>query len=211
MIKYGLELEGFAIRGKTVVLPPKNWPLDGFPGLVELRTVGGNTLEASFAELFEKRWKLPYVEGVSFNNELTEQTFTGKELAALRKEYSFGKEAQDVHNLYGHEPRNLRGKTLASLQINISNELRRRNEIIVDNKKITEPAGYGLLNIPKIVKNLDTEFAFAIKAAGRQPGMYCIKDGYRLEYRSLPNALFEWDWQGCINFIARIRKCVEGE
>ena len=55
----------------------------------------------------------------------------------------------------------------------------------------------------KIVKSLDEEFEKEIRESNRQPGMYAIKDDIRLEYRSLPNSVFDIDYQ---NLLERLRR-----
>ena len=207
VIKYGFELEGFVIDKLygNVLLPTLSHPLDGFPGLVELRTKGGNSLEEAYSEIVKKYLYLPDNE---YSFVKSEHKFSGEDMAKLRKSFSFEKRNIDILNIYGKSPRRSGNKTLASLQINISNQI---TSGYTNDKNIYIPPTYGLLDIYNIVKNLDTEFDKEIKRSNRQPGMYAIKDSIRLEYRSLPN--FVWSFgvrSGEGNtFLSRIRKCVE--
>lgn len=201
--KYGFELEGFFMpKGRAPKLPPKDYPTDGFPGIVELRTRGGKSLLEAYAGILAEYVKYSDVEFSKF-----ETIFGGEERAKIRRRYT-DKTAWDIRNLYGKPPRLLGNRTIASLQINIS---------MVNCKEFTNkdgvlfPTRYGLLDIPRIVRSLDEEFAAEIKEAKRQPGEYCVKDSFRLEYRSLPNFAFELNPAKAKPFLARIERCVKGE
>ena len=66
-----------------------------------------------------------------------------------------------------------------------------------DDKGNFFPAQYGLLDVARIVKLLDKEFAKEITDSKRIKGEYAIKDNVRLEYRSLPaSAFFLKDFDG---------------
>lgn len=212
MLKFGFELEGFISGDDDEILPPHQindqLPLDGFPGLVELRSTGGKELIGAYTDIINEyiRLRLKY-SNTHFDK--WEHTYPGDELAWMRAHCDFTKQRVSVHNIYGHKTRNVGKKTLASLQINISNEITPAYEIMVEDyvaRKISPH--YGLLDIPRIVRNLDKEFSSEIKASGRQPGMYAIKWGYRLEYRSLPNAAFVWELDKSGDFLERINKAV---
>lgn len=47
-LQFGFELEGFVVKDSLITIPPPisvlDIPLDGMPGLVEARTVGGENL-----------------------------------------------------------------------------------------------------------------------------------------------------------------------
>lgn len=205
MYKYGFELEGFCYNSSTqaLKLPPVGYPTDGFPGIVELRSVGGNYLIDSFLQVLKAYMELDKQETiVSFANH--EAYFSASQLAQIRKGGMYIKEPVDVQNIYNKPPRDSKGKTLASFQINISNELRAARDV----EKFHIPASYGMLDIPRIVRNLDKAFLEDIARAKRQPGMYAIKDGYRLEYRSLPN--FSFSFSRNLKFLNKIREAVEG-
>lgn len=77
-----------------------------------------------------------------------------------------------------------------------------------DRVVVKEPALYGLFDFYPIVKKLDDEFKNEIKAANRQAGFYAIKDGCRLEYRSLPNSVFETELAAITKLLNRIGGCV---
>lgn len=211
-ILYGFELEGFAVVDGQVVLPPQLWPKDGHPGIVELRSTGGKSLEDSYFEICKGFMSLS--DKALFDYTRNEHKFTGKELAELRRSYQFHKEVLDIRNLYGKEPRTLHGKSITSFQINISNLISSEVKLkIQQNDKIIDhfvPARYGMLDIGTIVRNLDEEFKNEIKHSNRQKGFYCLKDNNtRLEYRSLPSSIFCTNLMDINKLLNRIRKAVE--
>lgn len=207
MFRYGFELEGFFEDEAGVIVPPdrsNSFPKDGFPGLCELRTTGGKCLHEAGAELLGLA--LSYNLSL-INFRIHEHKFSGEEMAYIRKHFRFEKDQVDVKNIYGKKPRALNGRTLASFQINISNQLSESRK----DKDVYIPAQYGLLDVHGIVLRLDKAFATDIKNSNRQPGMYAIKDNYRLEYRSLPN--FSWHMDEpylCRSVLNRIKDAVEG-
>ncbi len=198
--RYGLELECFYSVDGMIQIPPKEFPVDGFPGLIELRTDGHHTLEGAFAKLYEVDFRLPQ-GNLMF---ICEHKFTPAEKRELRKRHWI-KDTCDIQSLYGKKPKDLRGKTIASLQINISNLVR---SSFKDDKGVYHSDQFSLLDIPRIVRALDQEFESEIKVAKRQLGEYCVK-GDRLEYRSLPNSV--WSFLTPKQLIKRIRKVVEGD
>lgn len=203
MLKFGLELEGFFDSGKGfdfIAPPPKDYPTDGFPGLVEFRSTGANSLHEAYSQVLVEIIKHPNVLTSEF-----EHTFSPESRAELRRRHEV-KSAWDIRNLYGKNPRALGNKTIASLQINISNSTSSEYR---DKDGTVHPERFGLLDVPKIILNLDEEFQEEIKEAKRQAGEYCIKDGRRLEYRSLPNFVFPTNPQAAKTFLERIEKCVE--
>lgn len=207
-IKYGFELEGFYVDNDTgeVTIPHYSLPADGFPGLVEFRTTGGLDLFEAYGSITAEIEKTK-VQSHNVNTFIHEHKFTPEDMALLRKTRYFTKEIVDVQNVYGKKPRDNRGKTLASVQVNISN-LSRYAQLVgqgKDKDRWVIPDQYNLLDIPQIIRNLDKAFEKEIKESGRQPGMYAIKNGYRLEYRSLPN--FTWHEE---DFLKRIKEAVEG-
>lgn len=206
MFKYGFELEGFAVTGvNDVVIPPDDWPVDGFPGLVELRTVGPLDLHRAWADILMIDLKTR-TQLIHTNYEITEHKFSGMEMSTLRATRDFSKRQLKVCNIYNKAPRRTGNRTLASLQINISNML--SNEYRkVDGTFV--PAAYGLLDVHGIVRRLDQEFKTDITNSKRQPGMYAIKDSVRLEYRSLPNSVFEFNAKHAKDFLNRIECAVE--
>ena len=223
MFLYGFELEAFFLKQNgtdgigEVILPPKDWPADGYPGLLEFRSTGGLPLDDAFACL-EKDYTKYYNQCPSGHEISTDQfrhKFTPEQQAAMRKEGRFfGKNQVDVKSLYGKKARDNKGYTFASFQINISNQIRaaRTVESFNGDKKTVHPipAAYGLLDIPNIVWNLDNEFKDEIAVAKRQLGVYAIKSGEtRLEYRSLPNFVVSFDFVEKQKLLSRIRKCVE--
>ena len=206
--KYGIELEGFQRASKSYgasVIPPRiGLPLDGFPGLVEFRTVGAMSLEDAVWNVFRQYTECPEIVDVS----LCEHTFTASERGQIMSRVSL-KEGAVVSNIYNKSPKNLGNRTIASCQINISMEI---VPSFTDSDGVYFPERYGLLDIPTIVRRLDKEFEDDIADTRRQKGFYSIKHrNIRLEYRSLPNCVFPTSADDIPNFISRIKKAVEGE
>jgi hypothetical protein len=201
MFKFGFELEGVYLPHGQVEVPPKEYPTDGFPGLVELRTSGYKTLREAYGDIL-----VQYSDCTDVTFTEYEAFFDSKQRAELRCREE-RKSAWDIQNLYGKAPRLLGNRTIASCQINVSNLL---SEQRTDDKGVYHSPRWGLLDVPRIVRALDEEFADEIKEARRQPGEYCIKD-VRLEYRSLPNFAFELDLTKAKEFLNRIDNCIQGE
>ena len=202
MIRYGFELEGYWKTGNSTGLPPKTYPTDGFPGLIEFRTVNHHTLIGAWIYLLKDMFQFDLS---GFDSSINEHTFTAEEKRILRKR-NWGKTPVDVQNLYDKKPRPLGNKSIASFQINLSNCTRLA---YTDDKGVKHPDLFTALDVGKIVKSLDNEFKSEIKSSGRQVGEYAIK-GNRLEYRSLPNFVAPWNEPMKVkNFLERIRKCCE--
>lgn len=183
--------------GENVSLPPRNYPTDDFPGLVEARTVGGESLRKQFYMLLSEMDRL---EGTNWTKH--EHTFDTRQKVQIRARHS-EKGGISIGNIYGKDPKALGNRTLASFQINISNfvgSIQPRGE----NSALRDI--YGPFDFFQIIKRLDEEFATEIKESNRQPGFYCLKDQLRVEYRSLPNsvALIKPN-----TLLSRIEKCVE--
>ena len=208
--KFGFEVEGFLVKNNTIVVPPQHFPKDGFPGLIEIRTEGGGDLFDQFFNLYSILMK----EDLKVNNhqEYTydfttyQHRFSASDISYMRRTSDFFKSRVDVQSLYGKEPRSKNGVTLASFQINISNQIQESYwTVSKDGKTVSkEPDKYGPVDIPKIVRALDIEFKNEIKDSGRQPGIYAIKENKRLEYRSLPN--FVWEDEHLISRLAKVFK-----
>lgn len=192
--RFGFEVEGFAVKNGLVVVPPSGASTDGFPGLLELRNTGGSGLYSSLVDLtksFHELRRSFQCVGCEYDFTVPMHSFTGSDMAYLRKNARFVKDQVDIQNIYGKVPRRFGNKTLASFQINMSSLIRGSSSYEDKNGNKREiPESYGLLDVHRIVKAFDKEFAAEIKESNRQPGMYAIKDGYRLEYRSLPNYVF---------------------
>ena len=200
-IQYGFELEGFYLNDdREITVPPKDYPTDDFPGLVELRTTDGKNIEDQAWEIFRGVTKYPYVLFIQH-----EHTFNSRDRAKIQALFDY-KGGTQVFNIYGKSPKLTGNKTLASLQINISNKI---SNSYTDKNGNYYPERYGLLNIPLIIRNLDEEFNLDLKESKRQPGMYSIKDLNRLEYRSLPNFSFPTEASEIHKFVNRIKSCVE--
>lgn len=207
MLRYGFELEGFLEKDNQVVIPHRDFPVDGFPGLVELRNVGGASLEDSYSKILAAYLALPKIHG-TVNFARPEHVFTGKDMQTLRAHSVFDKRLLSIKNIYGRSPRRLGNKTMAALQINVSEQVAPER---IDEKGYRHAPRYGLLDVYGIVSRLDKEFEKEIRESKRQPGMYAIKDYYRLEYRSLPNSVFKFSIDEAEVVLNRISNAVEGE
>lgn len=158
-------------------------------------------MEDQYLNLFKQIFKLNLTpEVVDFG--LHVHKFQTRDLVKIRSLMNVSKGRLSVKNIYNKEPKYLNNKTIASFQVNVSNLLSPSHTL----KEITYPARYGVVDVYTIVRNLDEEFKEEIKSSGRQPGMYAIKDSIRLEYRSLPNFVFN---RTSMDVIERIRRCVE--
>lgn len=206
---YGFEIEGFDTDSSThnIIIPSNRinfFDKDGFPGLVEVRTSGGNSCihQAGF-ELLKEMAKYP-----SVRFDICEHIFSGEEKNKLRREQTT-KRSVEINNIYGKSPRLLGNKTIASFQINISNRLA---DTYRNKDGVMFPPTYGLLDINKIVRNLDKLFEVDIKNSKRQPGFYAIKDnGIRLEYRSLPNYTMADNMYMLYEMLTKIKNAVEAK
>lgn len=204
-IKFGFELEMFCGTDETengVRIPSLDMPTDGFPGLVEFRTIGGMSLEAAWSKIAEQAVIYRFSDA---DLRLTQARFTTDQISAMRKQGRFRKPIVHVRNVYGKKQKDLKGLTLASFQINMSHQLSAECK---DDKGVFHPARYGLLPCEPIVRELDKEFQVYIKSAKRQPGMYAIKDNIRLEYRSLPNSVFSFNPTEAYRLTKRIKEAV---
>ena len=188
---FGFELEGFYRVANLVTLPPRYYPTDGFPGLCEVRTVGGQYLEAAYYALLNQFRQHPF----DFNT--YEYTFSPKEKQILRRRWN-EKEAVSINNIYGKAPRALGNKTIASFQISLSRPTR---------KGLNDRQEYGIFDFVPMIERLDETFAKEIADSKRQPGWYAVKDD-RVEYRSLPNFVFTEDREGITKLLDKISKAV---
>jgi hypothetical protein len=202
-LQYGFELEGFYYNSAhEFTTPPREYPTDGFPGLVELRTTGAACLDRCYSEIIRQSLKTP-----STNFETHVHSFSRDCRQEIRRRH-FEKTEVSIQNLYNKKPRLLGNKTLASFQLNISNLLHpsfrnKEGELVAER--------YGLLDIPSIIRRLDAEFEEEIKMANRQPGEYAIKDGFRLEYRSLPNFVFPFSPSHAPRFLSRLERATKSD
>lgn len=212
MFRYGFELEGFLLdKEDNLCVAPfgSSYPLDGHPGIVEIRTVGGGDLNQQYFNLLSVMSRLPKSEELHFSAEFAWAEFSGAQLSALRKSHPFHKESQEVFNLYNKSPKRWGNKNGASFQINVSNLLEEGRSEIVGTTIRKTPDKYGLLDVAGIVRRLDEEFRDEIIDSGRQIGCYTIKENIRLEYRSLPNTVFTSQFEDSLTLINRIRQAVE--
>lgn len=181
MFHFGFELEGFEQDSSGKInLPSKDRTTDGFPGLIEIRTKGGAGLQEAYFDLLRQYVMNP------FDTVTNRHKFTLEELRTLRKT-GWHKEALTLSNLYNKAQKDLKGTTIASLQLNFSCV---DHLSYVDRDGKTVPTKYKLFDFVPIIRELDSLFHQEIVGAGRQIGWYAVKDGYRVEYRSLPNSVF---------------------
>ena len=203
--RFGIELEGFQVDPNgLVVIPDKKLPTDGFQGLVEFRTFGALSLEDSAWDIFR------LVTENQFNVDFTlhEHRFSAKEKAKCYENPTL-KGGHRVRNIYGRAPKDLKGKTIASCQINISKLISKSHIEYIGGAPIKFEDTFGLLDVYSIVKALDKEFFEEIQTSRRQAGMYSVKDNVRLEYRSLPNFVFPTKDKDIRQFVDRINSALE--
>lgn len=196
--RFGFELEGFYSVNNTITLPPKGYPTDGFPGLCEVRSSGGKSLWDAHTQLLGEYNRNP------FDYETVEYTFSPDDKRQIRARNG-EKTAVSIQNVYGKKPKALGNRTLASLQINIS---LLTDSSYTDKEGRYHPERYGLFDYVPIIRALDNTFKEQIEDAGRQIGWYAVKDGYRVEYRSLPNKVFSIYPHRIKDLLDRIEKAV---
>jgi hypothetical protein len=197
-LRFGFELEGFYRDADgNVALPPTRYPTDGFPGLCELRSTGGKSLDDAYFEVLRQTMEKP------FDWMLFEHTFTQEQRRGIRARPAPEKEAVFINNIYGKLPRALGNRTLASFQINFSWLVAPESRTA----KTFSAARYGMIDFRPYIEKLDKEFAAELKMSNRLPGMYAVKDELRVEYRSLPNFVFTNDLAKVNTLLDRIRKC----
>lgn len=188
---YGLELEMFFVnKGKTITVPQHGLPLDGCGAIVELRSEPHESLYDSTFEI-NKCLKEYYDKGINLqpvsSSGANRHEFTREEWRTILQQQNKDL-ITPIRSVYNEEQRELPKRVIAvSLQLNISNEIAAK---YVDEEHRVTYARYGLLDIHNIVTKLDEEFAAEIRKQKRVAGEYAIKDGIRLEYRSLPSTAF---------------------
>ena len=196
--KFGFEVEGFFVNNEDVItLPPERYNHDDFPGLAEARTVGGDEIDVQYYMMLMEMDKLT---GVDFS--LHQHTFTPREKASIRARH-YEKGGVSINNVYGKAPKSLGNKTIASFQINFSDLSEDLNLSLSNNSQFRRKL-FRIFDFVEIIRNLDEEFRAEITDSGRQPGFYSVKDGVRVEYRSLPNFVVTQPPQ---TVIKRIKKC----
>lgn len=183
MKKYGFEKEYFILKDKNYILVPPNLPYDDCGFLVEARgEPHSDPLTAAYLLLAEEakiKSKLPRGTKLGLVDTTTLPVSLIKQ--ALSK---FGKNPSnsETGNLYGLEYQPEDNNQRAGLHVHFSD--------IVD---ITDKNGDNIqvpkiMDIPKIVRYLDSTFAKEIEAANRIKGSYELKV-HGFEYRSLPASI----------------------
>ena len=182
-LSVGFELEGFRFDStrSNIILPKTSDPVDGFPGLVELRNYGGGEVMKQLLSLVGSYLALEDSANVCFQT--FEYKFPAVLLHELRRRTGITKEMLHVRNIYGLAPRNY-PKHQASFQISLSNK---KSFYYTDSNKESQTAEYNaVFDYVSVIRKLDEEFKYEIKTSKRRPGFYALKEG-RVEYRSLPN------------------------
>jgi hypothetical protein len=190
MYIFGLELETFLINNNNeIIIPdPKIHPTDSYIGLLEFRSKPNSNIFNCFGEIESQLQEFTYKNKNLYPLIIANNTFTTTQKQLIRKRTTNQcKSYLNTQNIYGLKPKAIGNKSIASLQINISNQI--SSEYKQEN--VTIPAKYGLLDINNIVSSLDNSFKNEIKNQQRQLGWYAIKDQIRLEYRSLPNTIYK--------------------
>ena len=194
MKQFGLELEFFVGKGKTIIPAFKGTDnLDGNPSVGELRTgIHSNIIDA----IFELK-KLIYIETNKLKNKglkfklISENTFSDDQINEIRKHCSSKKDYTEEISIYGEKANRVleKGLTKASLQINISENEKfyYQNGKEQKHKILSTPFDY-----VSIIRQLDSLFEKDIISTNRLKGVFSIKEGEngkRIEYRSLPNTI----------------------
>lgn len=190
MYIFGLELETFLVNNNNeIIIPnPEIHPTDSCIGLLEFRSKPNPNIFTCFGEIESQLQEFNYKNKDLYPLIIAYHTFTTTQKQLIRKRTTnHCKSYLNTQNIYGLKPKAIGNKSIASLQINISNQISPEYK----QENITIPARYGLLDINNIVSSLDNTFKNEIKNQQRQIGWYAIKDQIRLEYRSLPNTIYE--------------------
>jgi len=188
-MKYGFEKEYFVVdQYNNYMLCPKELPGDECGYLAEARGSQYNDPRmAAFAMLAEESRIKDVAYGLGLL-ELRDSPSTTKVGPALRKA------ALRLHgkNPHPHTRFNMYGKDFgcndkwdrAGLHVHFSNEIEVRFDGCTNCRESSRTVA-GMLNMPEIIRVLDSVFAKEIKEARRIPGFYELKP-YGFEYRSLP-------------------------
>ena len=203
MTLFGLELELFFKKDGNIGPPPASAdiPVDGFAGLVELRSVVSGDIYECYGHLMAKKRKIEDIYGCELLLSPAHK-FSAAERSLIRKnKFAPAKNRDvDIRNIYGKGLRQLpTGWAQASVQVNVSKRL---SSSYTTKDGSTVPERFGLLDTLAVVSALDKEFSKEIKDAKRAAGWYAIKEFVRLEYRSLPNSAFD------IYFPSRVLKAL---
>jgi len=204
MKKIGFEREYFLVdnKGKLVINPSAyGFTTDDFGILVEARGKASKDMdEAVLSLMFEEKKLMNLAKKQNLKLVLEpNKKLSKKELTEVYGRYS--KDPSKAENMYGTTKELDFSRVNAGLHVHFSNEEKKTidktiNYIFLPNfkekeKKFTEKdteeviVNY-FLNIPKIIRELDTIFKEEIKKANRRLGEYEIKP-HGFEYRSLPN------------------------
>lgn len=191
---YGLELEGFFFSNGKISVPPKDWrmPVDGFAGLIELRSKVSADIYECYGDIVRQQRKVEDTFDCEIHL-LPRHKFSALELQQIRRNTNAPTKERvaAIRNLYNKAPKMLpSGVAIASLQVNISNMRREAHVSNISGTQVRFEDSFGAIDVPFIVRELDNEFAHEISGASRQAGCYAIKDEIRLEYRSLPAEAF---------------------
>lgn len=182
MIKYGFEGEYFCCLNMEdgqgpidYCLPSKDLPKDECGYLAEVRGEPYHTPEGARA-LYRVAYDKVNAQADKDGMFITTFDPTIKLPKKLLREAMriHGKASGSADNVYGAQYKDSDTWNRAGFHVHFSNEY-------TDNGKTY----YRLMNIPRIILDLDRNFKDEIKKASRLPGMYEMKS-YGFEYRSLP-------------------------
>lgn len=204
-IKFGFENEYFIqnLSGEFV-LCPKELPHDECGWLAEARgTPSFDAFEAagSLIAKTQKLWLDLRKLNLNFASEITNNdseriTSSHKfdtDFVRLARR-SFGKRAYPTgrNNIYSKDYKSTDKLARAGMHVHFSNNQTSYGARCTTCQYAKETPYFGMLDIYKIVRQLDLRFAKEIKSNLRLPGEYEIKP-YGFEYRSLPNNVNVWD------------------
>lgn len=188
-LQFGVELECFYLdQFGEVCVPPAHLPTDGFAGLVEFRTIGGQSLAAAMGDISTQIMQTQ--EACRLAHHIDRHTFSGHELAVIRRRANVpAKSFDEIENIYGLAPKNLKGAAIASFQVSFSQPGGSHYTRNTPDARLVQ--GYDVFDFVPYIRRLDKEFKAEISASGRQPGFYAVK-GDRVEYRSLPSSVYKY-------------------
>jgi len=204
MKKIGFEREYFLVndRGKLVINPSMyGFTTDEFGVLVEARGKPSTNIDEAMLSLMLEEQKLKKLAEDQKMKLILEpnKKLSKEEMNEVYGRYS--KEPSKAENMYGKIKELDFSRVNAGLHVHFSNAENKKidktvNYIFLPNykekeKKVTEKETEEVivnyfLNVPRIIKAMDTAFKKAIKESNRRLGEYEIKP-HGFEYRSLPN------------------------
>ena len=187
-MRIGLEKELWLLGtdGKPLIIPP-SIPHDDCGLLVEARGKAcGDVTEAVYSLMADEariRQQVA-IQADLPNNPLRHVTLDDSPIQRIDRrteievQRNYAKGTIRWQNIYGIRlPSNRRGTMTAAIHVSFTYPMTTEPNGVTVNK---------MFDFVTLFRGLDIVFADEIRAAGRKPGFYEIKDDGRIEYRSLP-------------------------